>query len=203
MRSSAFLATLGMALYLGCTGTTITGTGGGPTSAVLCHPGDQKACACGGAAQGVQACLPSGIGYGTCHDCTVGSSSSSSSGTSTIATGCTSDSECAAGETCAAGVCAFSGCLTDADCLAGETCDTATGVCTGTPVTEPSCQQCACQDVLAMGGCANLCKMGLNGTTTPNFCDGVSALPQCAQCLSDNCGSITNPPDPNSPAACM
>jgi hypothetical protein len=31
----------------------------------------------------------------------------------------------------------------------------------------------------------------------------VSALPQCAKCLSDNCGGITHPPDPTSPAACQ
>jgi hypothetical protein len=54
-----------------------------------------------------------------------------------------------------------------------------------------------------MGGCANVCKMGLNGTSTPNFCDGVSALPQCSKCLTDNCGGITDPPNPTMPSACM
>jgi hypothetical protein len=58
-------------------------------------------------------------------------------------------------------------------------------------------------DILSMGGCANVCKMGLNGTSTPNFCDGVAALPQCSKCLTDNCGGITNKPDPSSPSTCM
>jgi hypothetical protein len=121
------------------------------------------------------------------------------------ATGCTSDTDCAMDETCdtASGVCNFAGCSSDAECLAGETCDTATGACMGTPTTEPSCQACACTDTLAMGGCANICKMGLNGTSTPNFCDGVAALPQCTKCLNDNCGAITDPPTPSDPSTCM
>jgi hypothetical protein len=41
--------------------------------------------------------------------------------------------------------------------------------------------------------------MGLNGTATPNFCDGVAALPQCAKCLMDSCPSA----DPAHPAACQ
>ena len=126
---------------------------------------------------------------------------------STLCTGdcCTSDADCAADSSCdtATGVCVTGDpiCVSDADCAAGETCDTATGTCVGTNV--PSCQQCACIDLLSMGGCANVCKMGLNGTSTPNFCDGVAALPQCAKCLADLCGSLPNPPNPSNPSACM
>jgi hypothetical protein len=90
-------------------------------------------------------------------------------------------------------------CVVDSDCLAGEYCDTTTGKCKGT--IETSCQQCACIYPLSMGGCANLCKT--NGTATPNFCDGVPALPECKQCLLDHCGSLAPPPDPSNPAACM
>jgi hypothetical protein len=52
-----------------------------------------------------------------------------------------------------------------------------------------------------MGGCADKCKMGTNGTSTPNFCDGVSALAQCKACLADKCGMLNI--DPTYPAACM
>jgi len=40
------------------------------------------------------------------------------------ASGCTTDADCASGETCTGGACvpAASGCTTDADCAAGETC---------------------------------------------------------------------------------
>src|SRR5262249_60434771 len=50
----------------------------------------------------------------------------------------------------------------------------------GTGGTAPSCNQCACVDLISAGGCADKCKMGTNGTTTPNFCDGVAALQQCS-----------------------
>jgi hypothetical protein len=96
---------------------------------------------------------------------------------------------------------ALSGCTSDADCLAGETCNTSAGACVGT-VAE-TCHQCACIDVLSMGGCANVCDMAENGTTIPNFCNGVPALPQCAKCLAGSCGGIPDPPDPNKPSACM
>ena len=43
---------------------------------------------------------------------------------------------------------------------------------------------CACVDKMAAGGCDDLCKMGDNTTTTPNFCDGVAALTQCGGCLN-------------------
>jgi hypothetical protein len=52
-----------------------------------------------------------------------------------------------------------------------------------------------------MGGCADVCS-GSN-LPVPNFCDGVPALPQCAKCLADQCGTILDPPDPSNPAACM
>jgi Cys-rich repeat protein len=116
---------------------------------------------------------------------------------------CTSNVDCPAGERCdpTTGLCT-SGCLSDAECLPGEICDTATGACIGGELPA-GCRQCACVDLLSMGGCADICKMGRNGTTTPNFCDGVAALPQCARCLADNCGGITSPPDPSNPSACL
>jgi Cys-rich repeat protein len=120
--------------------------------------------------------------------------------------GCKSNADCEADETCdtATGFCYFAGCLTDSDCLPGETCDTASGKCTGMPTMEPSCHQCACVDLLSMGGCANLCDSAQNGNpNSPNFCNGTPAKPQCAKCLSDNCGGITSAPDPTDPSACM
>jgi hypothetical protein len=50
-----------------------------------------------------------------------------------------------------------------------------------------------------MGGCADVCKMGLNGTANPNFCDGVPALSQCTKCLQDHCPAA----DPKDPTSCM
>jgi Cys-rich repeat protein len=89
------------------------------------------------------------------------------------------------------------GCVSDADCPAGEVCDTSTGMCMG---TDPGgCHQCACVDLLSSGGCADICDLAQNGTNTPNFCNGVPALPQCAQCLADRC-SLAIPSDP---AGCM
>jgi hypothetical protein len=93
------------------------------------------------------------------------------------------------------------GCTSDADCLAGETCDTSTGVCVG--MAGEGCYQCACVDLLSIGGCADICDMAKNGTTTPNFCNGVPALPQCAACLADHCGNIAFPPVPTDPSSCM
>jgi hypothetical protein len=107
-----------------------------------------------------------------------------------IGTGC---SNCGGGSTI--------GCTSDADCLAGETCDVSTGVCVG--MTGSGCHQCACVDILSTGGCGDICDMAQNGTSTPNFCNGVSALPQCAKCLLDRCGNIPFPPNPTDPSACM
>jgi len=114
------------------------------------------------------------------------------------------DADCATGEVCdtATGTCNVAvsgGCMADTDCLAGETCDKASGKCMGTPTQQTSCHQCACTDTLAMGGCANVCDSAQNGNPgTPNFCNGVNALPQCTKCLQDNCGSSgANPTDPS------
>jgi Cys-rich repeat protein len=172
--------------------------------------------ACGSSSGGGKGNTGSGSGNdgGTAEcttdsDCPSGAFCDPGSGTcsAAVADGCTKDADCAADETCdvASGFCTFSGgCLADTDCLAGETCDSTTGVCTGTPTTEPSCHQCACIDILSAGGCANLCDSAQNGNpNTPNFCNGVSALPQCAKCLTDNCGGITSPPEPTDPGACQ
>jgi hypothetical protein len=47
---------------------------------------------------------------------------------------------------------------------------------------------CACDTLLSGGGCGDICDMAKNGTTTPNFCNGVAALSQCTNCLMANCG---------------
>lgn len=59
----------------------------------------------------------------------------------------------------------------------------------GTGGVAVPCYTCACQKTLSFGGCADFCAMGVNGTTTPNFCDGVPALALCAMCIVNNCGS--------------
>jgi hypothetical protein len=92
------------------------------------------------------------------------------------------------------------GCCSDADCPEGEWCEVSVGLCYWEGTT---CQQCACQDLLSMGGCADRCKKGVNGTNTPDFCDGVSALPQCAKCLQDHCSLMPFPPDPTEPSSCL
>jgi len=50
---------------------------------------------------------------------------------------------------------------------------------------------CACVTLLSGGGCADVCEMALEGTTTPNFCDGAPALSQCAMCLSTQCAAAS------------
>jgi hypothetical protein len=49
-------------------------------------------------------------------------------------------------------------------------------------------QACACDETSIGSGCGAICDGDKNGTGTPNFCNGVPALSQCAQCLSDVCG---------------
>jgi hypothetical protein len=57
-------------------------------------------------------------------------------------------------------------------------------------------------DLLSAGGCANLCDSAQNGSpNTPNFCNGVSALPQCSRCLQDSCAAAGA--DPTEPSACQ
>jgi hypothetical protein len=80
-------------------------------------------------------------------------------------------------------------------CTAGQTCTN--NQCTG---GSGSCHQCACVDLLSAGGCADKCDSAQNGNpNTPNFCNGVSALPQCAACLADRCSSAS----PTDPSGCM
>jgi Cys-rich repeat protein len=115
---------------------------------------------------------------------------------------CTASSDCATSEACdtASGYCVFAGCAMDTDCAPGQTCAPSTSTCTGTPTTMRSCHKCACVDLLSAGGCANLCDSAQNGNPqTPNFCNGTSALPQCAKCLAAECG-VT---DTSSPSSCM
>jgi Cys-rich repeat protein len=95
----------------------------------------------------------------------------------------------------------LTGCTSDADCAAGAVCDTATGECVTGPAE--SCQQCACTDLGPQGGCGDICDMAKNGTMVPNFCNGVAALPQCANCLEQNCSGLATPPVPTDPSACM
>lgn len=50
--------------------------------------------------------------------------------------------------------------------------------------------QCAC-DVTAgdtPSGCADICDKLISGTPNDNFCNGASALTQCAQCIQERCG---------------
>jgi hypothetical protein len=48
---------------------------------------------------------------------------------------------------------------------------------------------CACETLTSAGGCGDVCNDELNGApTTPNFCNSAAALPQCAACLSTECG---------------
>jgi hypothetical protein len=52
--------------------------------------------------------------------------------------------------------------------------------------------QCACVATNGMtpAGCENICTMGDNGTTTPNFCDGSAAGPSCTTCITTtSCGT--------------
>jgi Cys-rich repeat protein len=106
---------------------------------------------------------------------------------------CHTDTDCNDGDVCntTTGICespAPEGCHADTDCGTGETCDTTTGFCQ--PASGTTCKQCACEDLLSAGGCANLCDSAQNGNPgTPNFCNGVNALPKCAQCLADSCAA--------------
>ena len=43
-----------------------------PTTSQVCVPGDQKACACAGQAEGVQVCADDGSRYGECTGCAAG-----------------------------------------------------------------------------------------------------------------------------------
>jgi hypothetical protein len=107
---------------------------------------------------------------------------------------------CAAGQTCTNNQCTGSSysCTSDSECAQGETCDAMTGVCQGAPTG--GCHQCACVDLLSSGGCADVCDQAQNGNpNTPNFCNGVAALPQCAACLTDRCAGS----NPNDPSSCM
>jgi hypothetical protein len=133
-------------------------------------------------------------------DCAAGELCDVPTGTCVWDMRCTSDADCGIGDVCdtVTGICeAFMppGCVADTDCAPGYACDLTTGLCE--PSDGPSCHQCACVDTLSEGGCANICDDTQNGTTTPNFCNGVSALPQCAKCLADNCAAAgANPTDP-------
>lgn len=64
------------------------------------------------------------------------------------------------------------------------------GIGGGTGGTGPSCFECACDYLLSEGGCKDKCDKDFNGNpNTPNFCNDVNALPQCAECIQDKCGS--------------
>jgi hypothetical protein len=101
-------------------------------------------------------------------------------------------------------------CCTDADCtLNCGTCGD--GVCSAPAFgcTEGTCHGCACLALMSQGGCADVCGGTVSSTTTPNFCQGVPALPQCAACLNTKCAAYGVEMDgglgidPNNPAACM
>jgi hypothetical protein len=121
-----------------------------------------------------------------------------------VTTGCQGNADCAQQETCntKAGTCVFSGCAQNTDCAMGETCDTATGVCMGTALITFTCHQCACAELVNVGGCLEECT-GNDAGTPPDFCDGKSASSNCALCLADHCGGATSKPVPTDPAGCM
>jgi hypothetical protein len=51
------------------------------------------------------------------------------------------------------------------------------------------CHTCACGLLMSEGGCADICDENLNGTNTPNFCQGAPPLAQCTNCILMLCGS--------------
>jgi hypothetical protein len=137
-------------------------------------------------------------------DCESDQSCDTTTGKCVTVTGCQGNADCNAQETCntKTSTCVFSGCAKNGDCAQGETCDTATGVCMGSALITRSCHECACEDLVAVGGCAEECT-GNDAGGAPNFCDGKSALSNCALCLADKCGNLASPPVPTNPAACM
>jgi hypothetical protein len=79
--------------------------------------------------------------------------------------------------------CGMEGFCGDGVCGPGEDSAICPQDCGGT-----GCLGCACMLTMSQGGCADICSMSLNGTTTPNFCDGAMALAQCAACIETSCG---------------
>lgn len=57
-----------------------------------------------------------------------------------------------------------------------------------------ACLECACTYLSSDDpeGCADVCDNTISGSGSPNFCNGVTALAQCAQCIEERCGY---PPD--------
>jgi hypothetical protein len=97
------------------------------------------------------------------------------------------------------GLLAFTACKDDPG-VGGDGGTGGTGSTTTTPggggtggtgvVTGPTCMDCACvyQSGDTPAGCADTCDNTISGATNPNFCNGVNALSQCAQCIMDRCG---------------
>src|SRR4051794_38032139 len=56
--------------------------------------------------------------------------------------------------------------------------DGATFDCQDSKLAYAGLNDCACLSTTGQGGCGDICDMSLNGTGTPNFCNGVAALPQ-------------------------
>jgi hypothetical protein len=75
----------------------------------------------------------------------------------------------------------------DGKCDPGEE-----GTCPQDCMSGANCFACACKTLMATGGCSDLCDEGLNGSMSPNFCNGAAALAQCAACIAARCGQ----PDP-------
>jgi len=46
---------------------------------------------------------------------------------------------------------------------------------------------CVCVKTMDAQGCADLCRMGEDGSSTPNWCDGVGASVECNLCLDYWC----------------
>lgn len=138
----------------GCLADDGSGNMQPPAGAAQCNVDDGSGCA----ENELPITFNDGAGNTTCvcvPDCdsSAAGGDDDTTGDDDTATGCKTDADCAAGETCdtATGACnpatgdddTTTGCTSDADCAAGETCNTTTGACeaeepgTGTGQTDP------------------------------------------------------------------
>lgn len=122
------------------------------------------------------------IGAVACDDTT--SSSTSDSTTSATSSG-----------TSASGSSSSGGCVSTAcsELLDGGAWDNALSAtdfqCPDAAAAYDAFNTCACLDTDKATGCGAICDGDLNGTSNPNFCNGVPALAICSACLNDTCGA--------------
>ncbi len=74
----------------------------------------------------------------------------------------------------------------DTDCVDTDT-DTSDTDTSDTDTSDSDPCECACVTLMSAGGCADLCSTEHNGASSPNFCEGSSALTMCASCLASSC----------------